>query len=167
MKRAKQRCRRRGCALTVKVQYVDRSFDVPSVRQFTRWLQAALYGVRRREVDVTVRIVNASEGQALNLAYRQKDYATNVLTFVLSDDDLLPDMPLMGDIVLCAPVVAREAQERQIDLMAHYAHLTVHGCLHLRGFEHENDADAEIMERLESVMMTRLGYADPYRAEQE
>jgi probable rRNA maturation factor len=102
-----------------------------------------------------LRIVDAAEGKRLNRAFRGKDYATNVLTFCYPDHDML-----YGDIVLCAPVVRREA--RRTALEAHYAHLVVHGVLHMQGFEHESAQDAELMELIETEIVTRLGYPDPY-----
>jgi probable rRNA maturation factor len=110
-----------------------------------------------RDAEVTLRIVGRTEGRKLNLAYRGRDYATNVLTFIY------PDQPtLSGDIVLCAPVVRQEAKAQRIELAAHYAHLVVHGMLHLHGYDHEHDREARAMERLETEIVTRLGYPDPY-----
>ena len=107
-----------------------------------------------------MRIVGRAEGRKLNLQYRGKDYATNVLTFSY------PEQPtLSGDIVLCAPVVREEARAQRIDLAAHYAHLVVHGMLHLQGHDHEHDREAKAMERLETEIVTRLGYPDPYAVE--
>ena len=108
--------------------------------------------------EITVRIVDSEEGQQLNRDYRQKDYATNVLTFDYSGAPVV-----MADLVLCAPVVAREAQELGISLHAHYAHLLVHGTLHAQGWDHEtSDADAEAMEAEETQILHRLGFANPY-----
>ncbi len=109
--------------------------------------------------EITVRIVDATEGQALNKDYRHKDYATNVLTF-----DYTQAPVVTADLVLCAPVVAQEAQENGKTLAAHYAHLLVHGTLHAQGFDHEtSDADAQAMEALEVEILTGLGVADPYQ----
>ncbi len=140
------------------VQYATRPQTVPSRYQFKRWAQAAL----ARDAEVTIRLVDSSEGRALNNTWRNKDYATNVLTF-----PLMQEPRLLGDIVLCAAVVEREAAEQGIALEAHYAHLTVHGVLHLQGHDHEIDSDAELMETLESQIMLKLGYADPYLIEKE
>jgi probable rRNA maturation factor len=134
------------------VQYATKPEGAPTRRQFKKWALAAL----NTDAEITLRIVDAIEGQALNRDYRSKDYATNVLTFPLNE------APLMGDIVLCAPVVETEAIEQYKTLEAHYAHLTVHGVLHLQGFDHENDADAERMEALETQIVTDLGYPAPY-----
>ncbi|HQN65664.1 MAG TPA: rRNA maturation RNase YbeY [Methylophilus sp.] len=127
--------------------------ETPSRSQFLRWANAAL----NVDTEVTIRIVNANEGRALNAAYRGKDYATNVLTFPITEEP-----HLMGDVILCAPVVEKEAREQGKDLMAHYAHMTVHGILHLHGYDHETDAQAELMEALEVQILAKLGYANPY-----
>ena len=119
-----------------------------------RWMRAALQG----PAEIAVRIVAAEEAQALNRDYRQKDYATNVLTF-----DYEQEPVVLADLVLCAEVVAREAAEQSIDIAAHYAHLLVHGTLHAQGYDHEDEADAATMEARESELMLRLGFADPYR----
>ena len=107
--------------------------------------------------EITVRIVDAEEGRALNRDYRGKDYATNVLTF---DYGTAP--VVSADLILCAPIVAQEALEQGITLQAHYAHLLVHGTLHAQGYDHENDAEAGVMEARETALLLALGYADPY-----
>lgn len=122
--------------------------------QVTRWIRHALAD----DAEITVRIVDTEEGQALNREYRHKDYATNVLTF---DYQLEPTV--LADLVLCAPVVAREAQEQNKSLQEHYAHLLVHGTLHAQGWDHEtSEQDAEEMEAYETEIMVELGFADPY-----
>ena len=113
----------------------------------------------RADAEITVRLVGTREARELNRTYRGKDYATNVLTFVLRGSP-----PYEGDLALCAPVVAREARAQGKALAAHYAHLTVHGVLHLQGYEHENEPDAHAMEALEKRILKRLGYPDPYSA---
>jgi len=119
-----------------------------------RWIRHAL----QADGEITVRIVDADEGQALNRDYRHKDYATNVLTF-----DYAQEPVVCADLVLCAPVVAREAQENGKTLEAHYAHLLVHGALHAQGWDHETSAeDADEMEAFETDIMRTLGYDDPY-----
>ncbi|VVE29878.1 Endoribonuclease YbeY [Pandoraea cepalis] len=123
-----------------------------------RWVQAALLA----DAELTLRFVGAEEGQTLNRGYRGKDYATNVLTFAYAQHD---SDPVTGDIVLCCPVVEREANEQGITLEAHYAHLIVHGVLHAQGYDHEADDEAQEMEGLEAEILTGLGYADPYLVE--
>ena len=131
---------------------------------FVRWARAALVGGG----EVTIRLVNPDEGRTLNNEYRGKDYATNVLTFTFDDEmPAIPGLPLLGDIVLCAPVVAREAAEQAITLEAHYCHLVVHGVLHLQGFNHIEENEAEAMEARETQIVTSLGYDDPYRMDKE
>ncbi len=135
------------------VQYATDSSIVPTRPQFRRWVKAALI----QEAEIALRLVDETEGRELNQQFRGKDYATNVLTFVYDDTQ-----PLTGDIVLCAPVVSQEAQQQHKDLLAHYAHLTVHGVLHLQGYDHIEDADAVEMEQLETQILARLGYGNPY-----
>ncbi len=119
-----------------------------------RWIRHAL----QSDAEITVRIVGAEEGQALNRDYRGKDYATNVLTF-----DYTQEPVVTADLVLCAPVVAREAQEQGKTLQAHYAHLLIHATLHAQGYDHETgDEDAQEMEALEIELLAGLGYANPY-----
>lgn len=148
--------------LQVSVSYGVPRAGLPAAVSFRRWATAACDG-RIRRGDVAIRIVDAREGRSLNHHYRGKDYATNVLSFPAE----LPDAvdlayPLLGDLVLCAPVVAREAREQGKALAAHYAHLTVHGVLHLLGLDHENDREAAAMEQLEREILAGLGYEDPY-----
>lgn len=140
--------------LSLAVQYVSASDGLPTRAQFRRWFRAALLG----DVNVTLRIVDEAEGRELNHAYRGKDYATNVLTFVYDDT------PVSGDVVICAPVVAKEAAEQGKDLLAHYAHMTVHSALHLQGYDHEVELEAEQMEALETAIMLKLRFANPYQS---
>lgn len=140
-------------ALSLSVQYAVKPDSAPTRPKFRRWVQAAL----TRDAEITLRLVDEEEGQALNRDYRGKDYATNVLTFVYDD---LPH--LAGDIVICPAVVEREALQQGKANDAHYAHLVVHGVLHLHGYDHESEAQAEEMERLETQIVTKLGYPDPY-----
>jgi probable rRNA maturation factor len=137
---------------------------LPEGKLWRRWCQAALQR-QHQHAQVSLLVVDEAEGRQLNHDYRGKDYATNVLSFALNEGDTVAGMPLFGDLVFCAPVVAREAAEQGKTLEAHYAHLTVHGMLHLQGFDHEQDDEAEVMEALETVILAKLGYADPYAAE--
>lgn len=148
--------------LDVAVGYAAPRKGVPASASFRRWIEAALKGARRRKAsEVSVRIVDVEEGRALNLQYRGRDYATNVLSFPV---ELPPgvDLPLIGDLVICAPVVAREAAEQGKKPADHWAHLTVHGTLHLLGYDHINEAEAETMEALETKVLAGLGISDPY-----
>ncbi len=153
--------------LDVAVGYAAPRAGVPAATSFRRWVSVALKG-RIREADLAIRIVDEEEGRALNRHYRGKDYATNVLSFPgdLPEGVKLPKgvtMPLMGDLVLCAPVVAREAAEQAKPVAHHYAHLTVHGVLHLLGMDHQDEREAECMEQLEREILAELGIEDPYR----
>ncbi|MEN9149570.1 rRNA maturation RNase YbeY [Xanthomonas euvesicatoria] len=153
--------------LDVAVSYALPRAGLPSAVSFRKWVAAALKG-RIREADLAVRVVDEKEGCSLNHHYRGKDYATNVLSFPAELQEGLPKgikMPLLGDLVICAPVVAREAAEQGKLLAAHYAHLTVHGTLHLLGWDHEDDKEAEAMEQLEREILADLGIDDPYAGE--
>jgi probable rRNA maturation factor len=141
-------------ALRLSLQFADPSHRALLPRHHVaRWVRAAL----AVPGEITVRIVGAEEGRALNRDYRHKDYATNVLTF-----DYQQRPVVMADLVLCAPVVEQEAREQRIGLPAHYAHLLVHGTLHAQGFDHDKEADARVMEARESEILLALGYGDPY-----
>ncbi|MBB3825853.1 rRNA maturation RNase YbeY [Xanthomonas arboricola] len=153
--------------LDVAVSYALPRAGLPSAVSFRKWVAAALKG-RIREADLAVRVVDEKEGCSLNRHYRGKDYATNVLSFPAELPEGLPKgikMPLLGDLVICAPVVAREAAEQGKSLAAHYAHLTVHGTLHLLGWDHEDEKEADAMEQLEREILADLGIDDPYAGE--
>jgi probable rRNA maturation factor len=119
------------------------------------WIKASLFA----DAELTVRFVDTEEGRTLNRSYRQKDYATNVLTFAYAESE---DDPVTGDLILCCPVVEREAREQNKPLAAHYAHLIVHGTLHAQGYDHEDSTEAEEMESIETGIMQTLGFTDPY-----
>lgn len=140
--------------LSLAVQYASAAQALPTRAQFRRWIRIAQEG----DVQIALRVVDEAEGRELNRNFREKDYATNVLTFVYDNE-----VPLYADIVICAPVVEREAREQGKELLAHYAHLTIHAVLHLQGYEHESDRDAAEMEARETALLAKLGYADPYR----
>lgn len=140
--------------LKLTTQYAVHAGNVPARPQFRKWIKVTLM----RDAEIVLRIVDEPEARSLNRDFRGRDYATNVLTFVYSNDP-----PLSGDIVLCAPVVEKEARQQHKHLSAHYAHLTVHGALHLQGYNHESDASAAVMEQLETEIVMGLGYDDPYK----
>lgn len=149
--------------LKLTVQYAVGGRDgLPGRSQIRRWAQAALL----QDAEVTLRFVDEDEGRSLNRDYRGKDYATNVLTFAYDTPSHLTShaSPLCGDIVLCAPVIAREAREQHKPPHAHYAHMVVHGLLHLQGYDHEDEREAIAMEAVESFILRGLGFPDPYAA---
>ena len=153
---ARARRRRNGPAaprLTLAVQYAVAATTLPRPATLRRWAQAAL----ERDFRATIRFVGTREGRALNARYRGKDHATNVLAFVYDGTT-----PATGDLVLCAPVVRREARAQGKAFSAHVAHLTVHGALHLQGYDHQSPGAAARMEALERRILAKLGFADPY-----
>ena len=142
--------------LKLSLQFADaRHRDHLPRHRVARWIRVAL----ERSGEMTVRIIDADEGRALNREYRAKDYATNVLTF-----DYGREPVVIADLVLCAPVIAREAAELGLALPAHYAHMLVHGTLHAQGYDHERVRDARVMEARETALMRTLGFNDPYAA---
>ena len=148
--------RRRKPRLTLHLQIASRAAAVPAPAEVRRWARAALKG----SAEITVRIVGAAEARTLNRRYRDRDYAANVLSFPYT----LRRGLVEGDVVLCAPVVAREALAQGKTVEAHFAHLTVHGVLHLQGHRHAGPRDAARMEALEKNLLAKLGYPDPYDA---
>jgi probable rRNA maturation factor len=140
--------------LNLSVQYAVAETRAPGRTRLRRWAKVAL----ERDCAVTLRIVGAAEGRRLNREFRGLDYATNVLTFVYDQDPVVS-----GDIALCAPVIAREARDQGKTPEAHWAHLVVHGMLHLQGHDHEKAREARRMEALETRIVMELGYPDPYR----
>ena len=144
--------------LNLSVQYACNTDGVPSRPQYRAWARAALNADGMRGGQITLRLVEADEGQTLNRDYRGKDYATNVLSFPYEIEPVV-----IGDLAICHPVVVREATEQGKTLEAHYAHLVVHGVLHLQGYDHETgEADAARMEDKEREILASLGFADPY-----
>lgn len=145
---------------TIDLQLALDGDDLPDPDSIQRWVTAALRD-ERDEAEISVRIVDAEESRELNHRYRDKDKPTNVLSFPA---DLPPELglPLLGDLVICAPVVEREACEQGKTQEAHWAHMIVHGTLHLLGYDHNEDSDADIMESLETTILTQLGYPPPY-----
>ncbi|WP_011608501.1 rRNA maturation RNase YbeY [Histophilus somni] len=134
--------------------------NLPSVEQIQLWANAAIRA-ENSQPEMTVRIVDEEESHHLNLTYRGKDKPTNVLSFPFECPDEI-ELPLIGDLVICRQVVEREATEQEKPLMAHWAHMIVHGSLHLLGYDHIEDDEAEEMERLETEIMLSLGFTDPY-----
>lgn len=142
------------------VQFASDSPHLPSEKQLQLWASAALEG-HKQEAELSVRIVDAEESQQLNKQYRQKDKPTNVLSFPADFPEEL-NLPLLGDLVICAPVVEQEAAEQDKTLEAHWAHMMVHGVLHLLGYDHIDDSDATEMESLETQILTAAGFPAPY-----
>lgn len=147
-------------SIILDLQLASTASNLPSESQIQQWLDAAILPFQA-EAEVTVRIVDESESQQLNFDYREKDKPTNVLSFPFQCPPGI-ELPLLGDLVICAGVVAQEAKEQQKTLTAHWAHMVVHGSLHLLGFDHINDADALEMEAEEIQILAELGFADPY-----
>ena len=147
--------------IELDLQLASEAPDLPCEADFRRWCELAL---RQRTADseLTIRLVDEPEARELNHTWRHKDYATNVLSFPADIPEGLLDIPLLGDLVICAPVVAREASEQDKLLSAHWAHLVIHGCLHLLGYDHIEDAEAQEMETLERELLAKLGHPDPY-----
>ena len=141
----------------------EQETGLPTAEQIEQWATAAIQS-QSNEVEMTVRIVDEAESHELNLNYRGKDRPTNVLSFPFECPDEV-ELPLLGDLVICRQVVEREAQEQDKPVMAHWAHMVVHGSLHLLGYDHIEDDEAEEMESLETQIMTGLGFADPYLSE--
>jgi len=146
--------------LELELQVESGVVGVPTEERFRSWAEVALEG-RRSQAELVIRIVDEEEGQTLNRDYRDRDYPTNVLSFPFTPPPPV-ESDLLGDLVICAPVVAREALEQQKTLDAHWAHMVVHGVLHLLGYDHLDDDEAEQMEALERAILQRLGFADPY-----
>jgi probable rRNA maturation factor len=146
--------------LSLSVQYPDARLQESVTRQKVRkWVQAALLG----PAELTVRFVDAEEGRVLNRDYREKDYATNVLTFAYNEgEEIADDEPTRADIILCTDVIEKEAAEQKKTVEEHAAHLIVHGVLHAQGYDHGDDEEAHEMEQLERDILSALGYPDPY-----
>jgi probable rRNA maturation factor len=156
--------------LYVDVQFAESLTEIqnlPSEEQLTLWAQTALTGrTDFSEPELTVRLTDEEESQALNFEYRGKDKPTNVLSFPFEAPPGVP-IELLGDLIVCVSVVEREAQEQNKKTEAHWAHMVIHGCLHLLGYDHIKDDEAEEMEALERDLLASLGYPDPYTADTE
>ena len=146
-------------AIELDLQVAVSTDGLPSGDSFEHWVRAALDG--REDAELTIRVVDRKESRMLNQTYRGKDSDTNVLSFPAELPEGI-DIPLLGDIVICAPRVEEEAQAQEKELQAHWAHLTVHGVLHLLGYDHLEDGEAEKMEALETSILASLGFPDPY-----
>lgn len=152
-------------SITLDLQLASEAQNLPSAAQFQQWLDAAILPFQA-EAEVTIRVVDKVESQQLNLTYRGKDYPTNVLSFPFQCPPGV-ELPLLGDLVICAPVVENEAIEQNKALQAHWAHMVIHGSLHLLGFDHINDDDAEQMEAEEITILQQLGITNPYLLDDE
>lgn len=151
--------------IELDLQVASEAGRLPALADFQAWCAIAL---RQRSADseLTIRLVDEEEGRELNCTWRGKDYATNVLSFPADVPDELLDIPLLGDLVICVPVVEREAVEQGKTLDAHWAHLVIHGCLHLLGYDHIDDEEAKEMESLERILLAELGHPDPYAGDE-
>jgi probable rRNA maturation factor len=145
--------------IVIDIQYATGSKDVPDRRKISKWARLALNGVRDAAV-LTIRIVDAKEAAVLNKTWRGINKATNVLSFPAGDNPLMPE--LMGDVVICAPVISREAAEQDKTAQAHWAHMIIHGILHLAGYDHTGKRDAKKMEALEIEKLESINFPNPY-----
>jgi probable rRNA maturation factor len=144
--------------MRVNLQLVSKATDIPSAEDFEHWAKSSL---QQTQGELTVRIVDRPESQILNRNYRGKDKPTNVLSFPFEAPEHVPSRYL-GDLVICAPIVTAEAREQGKSVISHWAHMVIHGMLHLQGYDHQTDVQAEEMEQLEQQIMGNLGYPDPY-----
>lgn len=151
--------------LELDLQNASAATALPSEAQLRTWCELALRQ-RKADSELTIRLVDEVEGRELNHTWRHKDYATNVLSFPAEIPEGILDIPLLGDLVICVPVVEREAREQGKTLEAHWAHLVIHGCLHLLGYDHLEDEEAEEMEALERELLDELGHPDPYASDE-
>lgn len=149
-------------AYQIDIESNSQSQHIPAADDLERWISSALRSQGLEEAEVSVYIVDEDESQELNAQYRERDYPTNVLSFPADIAEEV-GVPLLGDLVICAPVVEREAKEQAKTLQAHWAHMLIHGTLHLLGFDHIDDDEAEAMETLETQILTGLGYPAPYQ----
>ncbi len=147
----------------IDLQLACDSPELPSLELFQQWTDSALKAVTDKTFEITIRIVNVEESQQLNSQYRQKDKPTNVLSFPFDVPEGI-DLNLLGDLVVCAQVVEQEAKEQSKTLFDHWAHMIIHGCLHLLGYDHINDNDAEEMEALEIKILAELSIDNPYES---
>ena len=146
--------------VSLDLQIASEASDIPQQTEFEQWVALALSG-RKEVAELIIRIVDNDESQTLNREYRQKDKPTNVLSFPAEVPDFV-DLPLLGDLVICAPVVLKESLEQHKTASAHWAHMVIHGVLHLLGYDHIEEDEAELMESLEIALLTKLGLESPY-----
>lgn len=149
--------------LAVDLQVATRSAGLPNAGDLQNWARRAFLGNEPREV--TIRLVDAPESADLNRRYRGRDYPTNVLSFPFEPPPGIT-VPLLGDLVICAPVVLREAREQHKSPRSHWAHMVIHGMLHLQGYDHEDEAEADVMEALEVELLAALNFSNPYSTEE-
>jgi probable rRNA maturation factor len=148
-------------SLDLDLQIAVNNLNLPTQAEFETWVRTAV-GQTMPEVELTIRIVEVAESQLLNLTYRGKDKPTNVLSFPFEAPPEV-ELPLLGDLVICAHVVEQEAIEQNKPLNAHWAHMVIHGCLHLLGYDHIIDQEADEMESLETQLVEGLGFTNPYK----
>lgn len=148
-------------SITVDIQQVSKNTDIPTPDQIQQWINGVLLP-KHDGIELTVRIVDIVESQALNHQYRGKDKPTNVLSFPFEVPEGI-ELNLLGDLVVCADIVSKEAAAQHKTAQAHWAHMLVHGCLHLLGYDHINDSDAEYMEAREIDILDKLGFNNPYK----
>lgn len=149
----------------IEVQYQSKETPLPTESMFQKWVEVVLAAHTIKiseESEMTLRIVDEEESQSLNAQFRGKNKPTNVLSFSYSDEEMPSQDPLLGDLVLCAPVIKKEALEQHKTMEAHWAHMVIHGSLHLLGYDHETSEQAEKMEPLEIALLNTLGFANPY-----
>jgi len=147
-------------SITLDLQNACTNSNIPTLAQFQQWVNASLLP-QHDNTELTIRLVNINESQQLNAQYRGKDKPTNVLSFPFEVPEGI-ELNLLGDLVICADIVESEALQQNKPLNAHWAHMVVHGCLHLLGYDHINNQDAEQMEALEIDILTKLGFNSPY-----
>ncbi|MFA3792493.1 rRNA maturation RNase YbeY [Aliiglaciecola sp. SL4] len=148
--------------IDLDIQIACENNNLPSKDQFELWLQSALADQQTEDTELTIRVVSPEESQNLNATYREKDKPTNILSFPFEAPAEI-ELSLLGDLVVCADIVEKEAKQQNKQLFDHWAHMIVHGSLHLLGFDHENENDAQIMEGLEVQILAKLGIDDPYQ----
>jgi probable rRNA maturation factor len=153
-----------GAMIIVDYQVVSKIISVPTQDELSSWVSAVCSAQAMTAAEVTVRIVDEDEMRQLNKIYRDKDKPTNVLSFTADiPPEIELDVPLLGDIIICAPVIAKEALQQEKMLKGHWAHMVIHGVLHLLGYDHENDEDAKVMEEKEVILLEKLGFEHPYQ----